>query len=100
MVRQASSMASPKCSSMTAGVNSASAHERASALVIWKIASLPVRVLPQPALRAQRVQYDARRWLAGKLAPATYGERQIVDMTTKAHRCPQAHRRPQNHTAE
>jgi len=30
-----------------------------------------------------RLRFDARRWLAGKLAPQTYGERQIVDMNTK-----------------
>ena len=31
----------------------------------------------------RRLQFDARRWLAGKLAPKVYGDRQIVDMNTK-----------------
>ena len=28
-----------------------------------------------------RLQFDARRWMAGKLAPKTYGERQTVNMS-------------------
>jgi len=27
-----------------------------------------------------RLQFDARRWMAGKLAPKTYGDRQTVDV--------------------
>ncbi len=30
-----------------------------------------------------RLQFDARRWMAGKLAPKTYGDKQIVDMNQK-----------------
>ena len=48
-----------------------------------EILSIADKATPESVNKA-RLQFDARRWLAGKLAPKVYGDRQTVDINHSA----------------